>query len=510
MATNNLFYQLYGTTNNYINVGYVCDSAIDETETSFDITDSAGQITDSNGDILAEIPLDDIHVNPITDYASDTKVLNPGSNIILQGPENGDSYKNQEFPIPGSSNNDSDNINSNDPNTDLTSDPNYPYYIDVNFDLDYNGIPVHIDTSAYPRDPQISTTDILQNIFDCLGIPVSVSLVDSSCSKSSLIDCNCDCEDSLLKSKKVFKFLSEQAGYSFNISNFYISPIICSSSAIDSPYTEPEITYEAFEDIYDTYKEILNMDSSTIISFYDYLVTNFQTLKENLNNDDPDNYQFEEYDEDIIKEFFKDLIIYIGYQEDGSYIKPVLASNELICNKVDSNKYPNGAMRGLIIVPQYPDSYDSQALSLKLVHLKDNIYIFNAIDCSNALDTSHYIRKEYEVISNQQAISSVIVKNKSVDCNTLCAKCGDSSCSTLINLCVFNRENEQEENSNTINLQQFLNYVTENNMWIKFGQLYAIIAQADDENTNERNLIPSVFIYNPNDFPIKIKYMVFN
>ena len=63
MASNkNLFYKLYSTSNNVVNAGYTCNSAIDENETSFDIIGSvsggsAGTITDSNGNPLSNIDL---------------------------------------------------------------------------------------------------------------------------------------------------------------------------------------------------------------------------------------------------------------------------------------------------------------------------------------------------------------------------------------------------------------------------------------------------------------------
>ena len=63
MASNkNLFYKLYSTPNNVINAGYICNSAIDENDTSFDIIGSvsggsAGTITDSNGNTLSNIDL---------------------------------------------------------------------------------------------------------------------------------------------------------------------------------------------------------------------------------------------------------------------------------------------------------------------------------------------------------------------------------------------------------------------------------------------------------------------
>ena len=89
----NLFYKLYSHPNDVVNSGYVCQSVVDENDTSFDISGSEGQITDSNGDVLASIPLSSIHASGITEYSSETKILQPKSAYLLQGNEFGETYK---------------------------------------------------------------------------------------------------------------------------------------------------------------------------------------------------------------------------------------------------------------------------------------------------------------------------------------------------------------------------------------------------------------------------------
>ena len=71
----NLFYQLYSKDNSIANSGYVCQSALNENDTSFDISGSEAQITDSNGDILASVDLSEIHAAGITQSNVETKIL---------------------------------------------------------------------------------------------------------------------------------------------------------------------------------------------------------------------------------------------------------------------------------------------------------------------------------------------------------------------------------------------------------------------------------------------------
>ena len=79
----NLFYQMYSHSNDVQQSGFLCSSAVDEADTSFDISDGAAEITDSNGDVLASIGLDGIHSDELTEYYSETKILPPNGTFLL-------------------------------------------------------------------------------------------------------------------------------------------------------------------------------------------------------------------------------------------------------------------------------------------------------------------------------------------------------------------------------------------------------------------------------------------
>ena len=617
MANNNLFYQLYSNEKNYADVGYTCDSAINEKETSFDITDDKGVITDSNGNKLAEIDLSDIHVSPVTDYTSDTKVLNPGGSLILQGPSTGDSYGNQEFVVPNGSGNGTpatdDNLgynpddptdlnnpenpdydpnkNPNDPNSDIVDTSNYPYYTNVDFDLNYNGTPVHIDTSNFTRNEENpeSIVDIIQNILDCLGVPVSVSLVDSSCPATT--SCTCDCDVDSSSDQKVLKFTSNQEGYPFSITNLNMKPVLASTSAPNSPFVDPEITYNDILIMTKTYSDLSVLffvdKVYSFTEFYKFILNNLQTamsyFDSSVSSATISAYVFHEIDPDRLKEFYQDLVMMKGYDEHGKYYAKSYSSKQLTCNTVGSKKYPNGAMQGILIVPQYPTAADlSEYKSLKLVHLKDQLNIFTYLDTSTikvressdsnlnvgfnlentvetikidddlfilnrktssssegdtndvesvkleddiylfnrrstgtpvgtdygtiSKDVSLYVKETLDIETNLNSMN-ISVDNTS-NCKSYCAnKCSSSSCAKYLK-CVTALDDTTEK-IKKINLMKYLQYVTDNDLWINFGQLYAVISNADSDNSDDKNLIPSVFVYNPNTLPMKIKYMVF-
>ena len=60
-----------------------------------------------------------------------------------------------------------------------------------------------------------------------------------------------------------------------------------------------------------------------------------------------------------------------------------------------------------------------------------------------------------------------------------------------------------------IGLCGYTHYLTNRNLCMNMGQLYARTSVDDDESANTRNLITSFLIYNPNNFPVTVNYMTF-
>jgi cell wall assembly regulator SMI1 len=61
-----------------------------------------------------------------------------------------------------------------------------------------------------------------------------------------------------------------------------------------------------------------------------------------------------------------------------------------------------------------------------------------------------------------------------------------------------------------IGMYGYLNHVNKNRLWNNLGTFYAIFGQSNDENSNDNTMIPSAFLYNPNNVPVKITYMIFS
>ena len=55
-----------------------------------------------------------------------------------------------------------------------------------------------------------------------------------------------------------------------------------------------------------------------------------------------------------------------------------------------------------------------------------------------------------------------------------------------------------------------MQYLNENELWTKVGQAYMIVGAKDDYQSKVKNLHNSTLIYNPNNVPVKIRFMVFS
>jgi hypothetical protein len=59
-------------------------------------------------------------------------------------------------------------------------------------------------------------------------------------------------------------------------------------------------------------------------------------------------------------------------------------------------------------------------------------------------------------------------------------------------------------------LYGYMGYLNENDLWTRVGEAYMVIGAKDNYQSKVKNLLNSVLIYNPNDIPIRIKFMVFS
>ena len=185
---------------------------------------------------------------------------------------------------------------------------------------------------------------------------------------------------------------------------------------------------------------------------------------------------------------------------------------------VPPRKYRNGAFKGIVLVPTYPqfnaDNIHSEQKALYISHIKDRIDKFYPIDADGKIlydKVSKDVIDSYEDIAEKEKFDLWRFSEEGVskwkewfeadekheDKNWDESKIGDAI-------------SAGEHNRNITGIYGFINWAWEHNNFNKFGSLYTIIAPTDTADTDTKNLIPSFIVYNPNDFPIQISSILFN
>ena len=549
----NLFASIYPSDSaNFVSSGYVCETAANADGNSFSISDSEAVIQDSNGDTLSSVDLSSIISKPVYEWETQNKILQANTSYILEGLSYGLSYESLYFYIP----------------TELTNIESYNEYCNVEFDLtwtiNYQEKDVHIDTTNYKMTDiygnRKSCWDLVQKIINELNVPITVSIEEVEN----------DIEIDGISEHYEVKFTSTALGFAFIIRNLRVNPIIASEDYPNSPFVKASIKVQ---DVLDSIIAIkpypINpedpdnpIDSSegqyeVDCNLYVYILDHAEEGLENLDNPNDSVYKYPNYDYKDVYNVFYHLKESTGlsYLEDNGEL--VYKLPLIISKIVYPIKYPNGAMKGIVIIPIWPSSVDSQVLSLRYTFVKDFIteYVpiqvkYSALNSSD--ENSDWVTgyEDSSVIVFQREDKEVRIGTK-ID-QELSSKADKSKIYRLTknNVISTNYDNEwisgrtptedffvfheniedipEDETWNgpeddlfyrdthkshpkeSIGIYKFLEYITKENLWNSFSQGLMIISNPDSENSNEKNQIPSMIIKNPNDFPVQIKYMVFN
>ena len=126
-------------------------------------------------------------------------------------------------------------------------------------------------------------------------------------------------------------------------------------------------------------------------------------------------------------------------------------------------KYPNGAMLGYVLKVTYPSIAEDYESYIKINHVPDYLTYYEV----STGDTDAYVRY-----------------NKAVDVGLN----GNSTATTL-------------------SAGDYLYYADTNSLWEKVGVFRSWIAAADPTDSNVENLITGFYLYNPQDFTVKVDYI---
>lgn len=568
----NLFYQLYSRSNDVTSSGFACSNTVDEQDTSFDISGSEAQITDSNGDVLSSIDLSGIHSDGLTQYNTETIILQPKSTHILHGNEYGETYKAQYFLV----------------DCNLKKKEGYQDYCNIQFDILYNNCK-HIHISTYEIRETFGTfTELAQNQLNKLKIPISISI-------KTFDDTDCLCEN-----MDYICFQSTQQGYDFMVRNVILQPIKQDDNTyngeagefINSPFESNDITIQDILDLLDQlqpiykdddepqeynincdiFREYLNI-STDINKDYKLSYEEYEILKNyfltcfNENGDIINDELFEQYkseyyniyikyfDQILIKYNFNDIVNILKHLLDIVLQRKQLSGNynclEDLNRLIPVYKYPNGAMRGIVLIPDW-GTFDSEAEKRVILvnHIADKIETCIPVNDERlkqylGLETlPPHKFKLYEKVIASVNINALIPEEKTrylCDCanmeiNNITSDKGINNSFDGLqkagvdtwdfvdndlhrNAWVTNANNNpyikfkdthDYLSNKIIGLYKYMEYLNNNDLWLRVGDGYMICGIDDDMQTNNKNLLTSLLIYNPNDIPVRIKYMIFS
>ena len=425
----NLFMKLYSTPSGYANVPFTCGNALDLSDTSADISNSELQITDSNGDIITSLDMSGIHAAGLTEYYTETKIIGPQSAYLLQGNVIGETYAAQFFAIT----------------PEIQHYENYEPFINLKFCINYVQCSTLcqqlIDTYKLRTQPQ-DVCEIIQAKFDSLGIPVAVSI-------RSLAPCNCEDMNCGKKDNPIdyLVFQSTQEGYQFFVYDVFVSAIDYSyenfnrewADYTESPFVGAVINFDTIIDLIrssaprlvgnatrpnydrvpcDIYKYFVSI-VPLAVDQADAFAHNYNALKEfakcfnelgelidskyqmfvTLGHMYPDiyAYYFGMKDALLYKYNIHDIIAMLGQVSAYIHESNVVGPYKLVEDfekRLYPQKYPNGAFRGIAIVPDYPDATEAgveKFAALRLAHVSDSIIVEEKIELPEDMHIEGYI-----------------------------------------------------------------------------------------------------------------------
>jgi hypothetical protein len=167
-------------------------------------------------------------------------------------------------------------------------------------------------------------------------------------------------------------------------------------------------------------------------------------------------------------------------------------------------KYPNGAFRGIVIIPDWPTNGSTEYESLWINHISDTVTLYKPVE------DGHYVPKTYGVMSNavltyeKDELSSdtsighvttncdycnsitngwgdIVDNNTTVACNCDCCVDINNSMHNIYEDTVYMGQNCYAHKKDVIGIFRYMQYVNDNNLWNKIGQLYITIGNNDDE-----------------------------
>ena len=255
------------------------------------------------------------------------------------------------------------------------------------------------------------------------------------------------------------------------------------------------------------------------------------------------------YDDDIINFYLDDVALEALYNiindiktrinELNAYYRDFYWLREDRHKRIPLMKYPNGAFRGIVLIPDWPsktDDYEYASLWVNHIKSKVKLYmptkehqflpkIYGVLSNATLVKEEENFRQLYPEFGNvgiENSVSSLTdgwddrrrqpenpnqQQIKDIDTDYMDPYRPDKDVDDDL---TYMGQNYYSRKKNIIGLFRYLQWVHENGLWNKVGEAYMIIGKDDDPQSHDLNLPTSLVVYNPNPDPIRIKYMIFS
>ena len=475
MATD-LFGKYYNNpTKSYIYADILCSNGTSADETSFDFNDTAGEITDNNN-LIQSLDLGDVHVG-LSQYTSDMRIIEPNSFCYVRGLVFGDAYCTKYF--------------GKIPCKVMKEDEDFLYHGMLFFLLKYLDTKTGKLKIEYVKvngveDDEITFIDSINTYMEDNEIPIVASFDDG-----------------------YVVFTGTKTGYEFwvdhvmfwktedgtNIFAIINDWMIENNKSFEYGWDDRVVIAECKggEPDYPTnvyYSRLSKTDYSRLYKLLEILPVEFKDLLEENN------------------------VEYIYLYEDFAKYKP-------------SKKYRNGAMLGCMMTVTYPkynnSDIDEFQKAVKVAHVVDRVQEFYAIPESLKGGTFVGVRKLTDVNDafhcdyDEELYHKWMGFYEKEDIDACCTSL--EYMPEMITNWGCSGEGWQAHDSSIyrdiehrdqMGLEGFCAYLSKTGGWMTVGQFYGRTTVPDSiEYPDVKNLIPSFIVYNPNDFPVQIKYLAF-
>lgn len=488
MATD-LFGKYYNNpTKSYIFSNILCNGASGD-EMSFDIVGGDGVIS-SNDETLSKIDLSDVHVG-LTQYTSDMKIIDPYSFIYIKGIAFGEAYTTKAFGRIGKR---------------VLEYEDWMYIstmiIHIKYINQYGNKVLQCLRAAGSFEDDKTFIEACQELFDKEKIPINITYEDG-----------------------YIYLTATQLGFDFWIPVIELWTYTGSGNPADEfphifvdPSTDGTSNNIGFgyDDEWAEATGAAGHGELGTGNAYTGIVTEstYRDIYDNLGK------TFISQDrEDFFQEFY-DVSTNVLF---NTYLF------EDLTKYIPAHKYRNGAMKGCVVVAKYPE-FNAETItepmrSLKIAHLVDRVEEYYTTIQNEYSGLPLYVRVLRDVVDSYFSQYEYDIYNKWSNAYThinyhdnwidpeeipfVRNLHSDWDHSHVPNYYMLNSLYKDVQHYDAIGLYGYANYLSKHNLWMVMGQFYARTAVSDDPSSKTRNLIPSFIIYNPNGFPVQVKYMTF-